>query len=76
MVKAHITLLKRYQYLHVGGQALILASQLLKTPLVEEMKPLLSGNTSRRLAQDAIFYLEEMVNLHTDPVPEECSDVS
>ena len=63
-------LLKKYQYLHVGGQALILASQLLKTPIVEEMKLLLSVNTSARLAQEAIFYLEEMVNLHTDPVPE------
>ena len=68
--KKLIKLLKKYHYLHVGGQALILSSQLLKTPLVEEMKPLLSGNTSRRLAQEAIFYLENMVNLHTDPVPE------
>ena len=65
-----ILLLKKYQYLHVGGQALILASQLLETSLVEEMKPLISRVTSRRLAQEAIFYLEEMVNLHTDPVPE------
>ena len=63
-------LLKKYQYLHVGGQALILVSQLLKTPIYEEMKPLLSVNTSTGLAQEAIFYLEEMVNLHTDPVPE------
>jgi predicted nucleotidyltransferase len=64
-------LLKRYQYLQIGGQALILASQLLETPLVKEMKPLLSGSRSRVLAQEAIFYLEEMVNLHTDPVPED-----
>lgn len=63
-------LLKKYQYLHVGGQALILVSQLLKTSIVEEMKRLLSVNISARLAQEAIFYLEEMVNLHTDPVPE------
>lgn len=64
-------LLNKYQYLHVGGQALILASQLLETPLVKEMKPLLSGNRSKLLAQEAIFYLEEMVNLHTDPVPDD-----
>ncbi|WP_338449853.1 nucleotidyltransferase family protein [Niallia oryzisoli] len=63
-------LLMKYQYPHVGGQALILASQLLKTPIVAETNQLLSVNQSERLAQAAIFYLEEMVNLHTDPVPE------
>ena len=31
--------------LHVGGQALILASQLLNTPLDEEMKILVSEKT-------------------------------
>lgn len=61
--------LKKNHCLHVGGQALILASELLKTPVVQEMTPLLSKKSSRRLAQEAIFYLEEMVNLHTDPIP-------
>lgn len=66
-----VKLLKKYQFLEVGGQALILTSQLLKTPLGEESEPLLVGNTSKRLAQKAIFYLEKMVNLHTDPVPKD-----
>ena len=34
------------------------------------MKVLVSGKTVKQLAQEAIFYLEEMINLHTDPVPE------
>ncbi|MFC3884762.1 nucleotidyltransferase family protein [Bacillus songklensis] len=66
-----IKLLKKYQYLHVGGQALVLASQLLNTPITKEMKLLIRGNHPKQLAQDAIFYLEKMVNLHTDPVPED-----
>ena len=63
-------LLKKYHYLPIGGQALILTTKLLKTPLVEEMRPLVSGKIVNSLAQQAIFYLEEMINLHTDPVPE------
>ena len=46
--------LLKHQYPRVGGPAPGLASQLLKTPFVEEMKPLLSGDTSRRIAQEAI----------------------
>ena len=33
------------------------------------MTPLIKGNRPKKLAQEAIFYLEKMVNLHTDPVP-------
>ncbi|MGX2961397.1 nucleotidyltransferase domain-containing protein [Peribacillus sp. JNUCC 23] len=66
-----LQLLKKYQYFHVGGQALILTSQLLETSLGKEMKPLVSGIRPRQLAQEAVFYLENMVNLHTDPVPED-----
>jgi hypothetical protein len=66
-------LLKKYQCLHIGGQALILSSQLLNTPVFEEMKTLKAGKRSRRLAQQALFYYKRMVNLHSDPVPEEVS---
>ncbi|MEB3100767.1 nucleotidyltransferase domain-containing protein [Ferviditalea candida] len=62
-------LLKSYQYVHVGGQALILASELLNTRVTAEMKGLLKPR-SRQLAQDAVFYIKEMVNLHTPPLPE------
>ncbi|MDR6121882.1 hypothetical protein QFZ87_001479 [Bacillus sp. SLBN-46] len=68
-----IPLLKKHQYLHVGGQALILASQLLGSSITKEMKPLFKKNDSKKLAQDAIFYFINMVNLHTEPVPDDVS---
>jgi hypothetical protein len=71
--KKLFTLFKTYHNPHVGGQVIILVSQLLNTKIIEEMKPLLLGSGPQRLAQEAIFYLEKMVNLHTDPVPEEVS---
>lgn len=64
-------LLKRYQSCHIGGQSLILLTQLLNITLNEDMKQLIKGNRSNKLAEEAIFYLERMVNLHTDPVPKD-----
>jgi hypothetical protein len=66
-----VRLLKKYQCFHTGGQALLLASTLLGTPLTREMKVLTAGNRPRRLAEDALFYIKQMINLHTDPVPED-----
>jgi hypothetical protein len=63
-------LLMKYQSLTLGGQALKLSSRLLETPIHQEMKPIISDPISTQLAQNAIFYLEEMVNLHTEPLPE------
>ncbi len=68
------SLLKKYQCLHIGGQALILVAQLLNTPLKEEMLALEVGTKSTKLAQDALFYLKQMVDLHADDVPEEISN--
>lgn len=65
------TLLKKNHYLHIGGQAILLAMQLLHTEVTEDMKFLIKGNRPKQLASEAIFYLERMVNLHTDPVPED-----
>ncbi|MBO1579754.1 nucleotidyltransferase family protein [Bacillus sp. XF8] len=66
-------LLKKYQCNHLAGQALVLSSQLLDTPVTEETKVFMSGKRFTQLAQSAIYYLESMINLHTDPVPEEVS---
>ncbi|WP_309088682.1 nucleotidyltransferase family protein [Domibacillus sp.] len=66
-------LFKIYHNINVAGQAVILAAQLLHSSVHEELKPLLSVKRSQQLAQEAIFYLERMVNLHTDPVPLEIS---
>ncbi|MBT2657074.1 nucleotidyltransferase family protein [Bacillus sp. ISL-18] len=68
----HLTiLLKKFNFFDVGGQALILSSELFNTPIIKEMKILINNNRAIKLAQAAIFYLERMVNLHNDPVPTE-----
>lgn len=54
-----------YQNQHMVGQALILASQLLNTPINEEMQKLTKENRSRNLAQSTIFFLKEMSSLET-----------
>jgi hypothetical protein len=63
-------LLKKYQCIHLGGQALILASQLLNTPISGEMQFLTVGNRPRQFAQEAIVYIKEIVDLHTNPSQE------
>ncbi|PEL07012.1 nucleotidyltransferase family protein [Bacillus sp. AFS017336] len=66
-------LLDKYQCVHIGGQAIILSSHLLNTPITKEMEQLIKSNVAKVLAQDAIYYFENMINLHTEPVPEEVS---
>ncbi|OLS38476.1 Renal dipeptidase [Bacillus sp. MRMR6] len=63
-------LLLKYQFLYLGGQALKLSSKLLETPIDQEMKLIISDPISTQLAQNAIFYFEEMVNLHSEHLPE------
>lgn len=65
--------LEKHYMEQVGGQSIILAEELAGTPCTEEMRKIASGNRCRKLAQDAIFYLETMINLHTYPVPEDVS---
>ena len=66
-------LLTKYHYLHIGGQAIILSSQFLKTNITKEMKSLKLSGRPNKLAQEAVFYCEKMINLHTDPVPDDVS---
>ncbi|WP_028611938.1 nucleotidyltransferase domain-containing protein [Paenibacillus harenae] len=66
-----IRLLREHRYAHIGGQALLLAARLLAVPLREEMKPLLSDRRAEWSAEDAMFYVRRMVNLHSPPIPEE-----
>ncbi|MGD6815537.1 nucleotidyltransferase domain-containing protein [Metabacillus sp. 113a] len=61
--------LRSYGYLDIGGQALILTNRLFKTPISSDMEPLFQRKRANQLAHKAIFYLEEMINLHTEPVP-------
>jgi Uncharacterised nucleotidyltransferase len=62
--------LKRYQAEQLGGHALLLASNLLRTLLTEELKDLTIKKQAIKIAQQTMFYLENKINLHNDPVPE------
>ncbi|SFL15921.1 Uncharacterised nucleotidyltransferase [Paenibacillus sp. 1_12] len=64
-------LLRKFEVSHVAGQALILCTELLHTPLTSSMLPLTENRQAKRLAVDALFYLRQMVNLHTDPLPDD-----
>ncbi|WML45834.1 nucleotidyltransferase family protein [Neobacillus sp. PS3-40] len=68
-----IRLLRKNHYLHLGGQSLFLASNLLNTKMPMEMTKISHGNRTKRLAIDALFYIKQMVNLHSYPIPDEVS---
>ncbi|MDD9266534.1 nucleotidyltransferase family protein [Paenibacillus sp. GCM10023248] len=63
-------LLKKYDKLHIGAQALILAKGIFHTPLTTELRSLTAAKRANRLAYDALFYIRQMINLHTPPLPE------
>ncbi|SEP68135.1 Uncharacterised nucleotidyltransferase [Virgibacillus subterraneus] len=63
-------LLKKYQLYQTAGQPLILVEQLLDKKLTRGMKALTNHTCPKELAQKALFYYKQQVNLHTDPVPE------
>lgn len=63
-------LLGRFHIGHIAGQSIILSSQLFNTPLNKEMYELGNKKQPQKIAQEAVFYLETMVNLHIDNVPE------
>jgi len=67
-------LLQQYGHLHIGAQALLLTSQLLNTPLSDELRALTQAKRAEALAQDALFYIRQMVNLHSEPLPLEVSE--
>ncbi|MEX6700349.1 nucleotidyltransferase family protein [Peribacillus frigoritolerans] len=61
---------ENFEQYHLGkqaslleGQTLILTSQLLNTPINEENKILTEGRRSRKLAQNALYYIREMTPL-------------
>ncbi|MGE7636524.1 nucleotidyltransferase domain-containing protein [Peribacillus frigoritolerans] len=61
--KANI-LFEKYKSCHLGGQALILASHLLETPVNDKMKILTAEDRSKKLAQMAIHLIKEQLPLH------------
>ncbi|WP_233531870.1 nucleotidyltransferase domain-containing protein [Paenibacillus alkalitolerans] len=58
---ALIRLMRRYQCLHLGGQALLLASRLLNTPVPDSMKQIISDKRQRELAQRSILFIRDTV---------------
>ncbi|SEU28427.1 nucleotidyltransferase family protein [Paenibacillus sp. NFR01] len=60
--------LRRYGYTAAGGQALILAAELLGAPVDPGLAPLAGLPKARRLAQRAMFYIARRVNLHSPPL--------
>lgn len=66
-------LLKECQSDKVAGQSIILSHSLFQTIIPSKLTNLTMQSESKRLAQDAVFYLETMINLHNDPVPTEVS---
>jgi Uncharacterised nucleotidyltransferase len=71
--KCLYSILKKYEMVHLMGQALLLSSNLFKTPLNQEMEGCFRKRESVRLANKTIFYFERLVNLHTEPLPPEVS---
>jgi len=71
--KSLINILKKYDYLKVGGQSIILSNQLLNTSIDKGSAKGLISNRSEKLASETVFYLERMINLHSEPLPEEVS---
>ncbi|MFS0638323.1 nucleotidyltransferase family protein [Mesobacillus foraminis] len=64
-------LLKRFYSQHIAGQAIVLCNELLNAKVPASKFPSMNKKKSWRLAQEAIFYVERMVNLHNYPLPEE-----
>jgi hypothetical protein len=68
-----IHLLKKFHYDNVGGQALYLANYLLNAKIPKEMHNITSRKRTKQLGLDALFYIKQIINLHTPPVPKEIS---
>lgn len=66
--------LRIYHYKKPAGQGLLLATCLLNSRIVHDLEWLIQARSTMYLAQQAIYYLDKMVNLHTDPVPEDIAN--
>lgn len=64
-------LLAQYRCEPAAGQALLLASWLLHTPVKPELASLASHPKAQKMAALAMFYVERIVNLHHPPLPPE-----
>jgi hypothetical protein len=63
-------LFKKYHANQLGGQALILLSELLNTTTNPKLADLMKKKHPIEIAKQTMFYFENKINLHSDPVPE------
>lgn len=66
-------LFKKHSNYHVGGQALLLVKACFQSPIPEGAHKFFITKKAKRLAQGAFYYLEQMINLHTEPLAEDIS---
>ncbi|WP_144549941.1 nucleotidyltransferase family protein [Peribacillus simplex] len=53
----------KYQNRHIVGQALILASELIKTPIEGDLIKLTEGSYSKKFAQNTVYFIKENESL-------------
>lgn len=64
-------LLRKHHYTQIGGQALLLCALLLRTSIPSSYQAMMYGAKAERLAQQALYYIKQMINLHNEPLDEE-----
>lgn len=62
-VSCLLEILNKHHGTHIGGQAIILTSQLLSTPIPEELMPLSNGRHPRKLARRVLAIIQDVANL-------------
>ncbi|PYZ94648.1 Renal dipeptidase [Salipaludibacillus keqinensis] len=65
------TLLKKYHSAQIGGQALVLSKVIFGSNITAHEQRKLMNNRSMKLARHAIYYLENMINLHDETLPQD-----
>lgn len=65
-----IKLMDVYKCRHLVGQALVLSSNLLKTPVPDELKALGEEGRAIGLARSSLAFIKNCVNLCPDPTPD------
>lgn len=64
-------LFKKYNHDILGGQAILLASQLFEMSITDEMKPFLRKRNTNEIAKSALYFIKRMENLHDPTISRE-----
>nr|WP_275695521.1 nucleotidyltransferase family protein [Fredinandcohnia sp. SECRCQ15] len=65
---------RKFQSTHIIGQVFILMNQLLKSSINEMLMGKMVGNHSKKIAQEAIYFLERIENLQTPTTSKETDE--